>query len=140
MECLLYVLVAVSEEEKCAQLLLNLSVEKPVLEEDVELQWRPMFNALEFLPLPEEVKVLDDGRVLIAWPLRSDSDPARYISALTAANVFVMGALEAFEDGGYCYVELPKNGESATRGNRCAEEEVFFSPGRVAELLSSATS
>lgn len=135
MECLLYVLVSVVEEQKCAQLLLNLSAEKPVLEEDVELEWRPMFNALEFLPLPEEVRVFDEGNALIAWPLRSDSDPARYISALTEADVSIMGALEAFEDGGYCYVELPRNGK-ASRGNRCSEEEVFFNPGRVAALLS----
>lgn len=131
MECLLYVHVVAPSPAQNEQLLLNLSANKPVLEDDVEPQWRALFGALEFLELPEQVHDLSDGRLLIAWALKSASSPERFISALHLAGTEVSGALEAFEDGGYCLVEAL----TGTRTNTCFEEQVFFNPGRVARIL-----
>lgn len=139
MECLLYVLVKASSLELRDQVELNLSVDKPVLEEDVEPQWQNLFLALEFLPLPEQLCQLEPQQLLVAWSTDFNTEPSYFISPLARAGLQVVGALEAFEDGGYCLVTLADAGTQATRSNICREEQVFFSPNRVAGLLSSTT-
>lgn len=134
MECLLYVLVECESAEQQAQLHLNLSVDKPVLEEDVDTQWHRLFSALEFVPLPEHV--LSDGlRTLIAWPARGWEDPGRDVKALAAAGIPVLGALEAFEDGGYCSMQLADQGQVVERGQNGSSEQVFFDPSVVMRML-----
>lgn len=132
MECLLYTHVIAKSPAQYEQILLNLSADKPVLEDDVEPQWHALFSALEFLELPEQLHEFPDCRVLIAWALQSASSPERYISALHSAGVEVIGALEAFEDGGYCLID-PQVG---ARTKECFEGQVFFSPDRVARILA----
>ena len=133
MECLLYVHVFTQSPAQFEQLLLNLSVDKPVLEDDVEPQWHALFGALEFLELPEQVNELPDGCLLIAWSLKYASSPERFISALCSAGIKITGALEAFEDGGYCLVDPLTGGLT----NTCFEGQVFFSPDRVARILGA---
>ena len=132
MECLLYVHVTARSSEQHKQLLLNLSVDKPVLEDEVEPQWRALFGALEFLELPEQVHELESYGALIAWDMRPSSSPERYISALHLADIEVAGALEAFEDGGYCLVDT----RVGARTNRCFEGQVFFNPDKVIRILA----
>ena len=133
-ECLLYTQVAAQSPEQYQQLLLNLSVDK-VLEDDVEPQWHALFGALEFLELPEQVHELPDSR-LLAWALQSASSPERFIAALHATGAIVLGALEAFEDGGYCLVDS----RTGARTNTCFEGQVFFNPDRVARILAAPPS
>lgn len=135
MECLLYVLVETSSLELRDQVELNLSVDKPVLEEDVEPQWQSLFSALEFLPLPEQVCQLDRCQLLVAWAIDFSTKPSYFINPLVSAGLNVLGALEAFEDGGYCRVSMGNEVLKATRSNTCRKEQVFFSPNRVASIL-----
>ncbi len=135
MECLLYVLVETSSLELRDQVELNLSVDKPVLEEDVEPQWQSLFTALEFLPLPEQVCQFDKCQLLIAWAIDFSTEPSYFINPLVSAGLKVLGALEAFEDGGYCRVSMGNEVLKAARSNTCREEQVFFSPNRVASIL-----
>lgn len=135
MECLLYVLVKANSLELRSQVELNLSVDKPVLEEDVEPQWQSLFSALEFLPLPEQVCQFEPQLLLVAWSTDFNIEPSYFINPLARAGLQVMGALEAFEDGGYCLVTLDDAGIKAARSNTCREEQVFFSPNRVATIL-----
>jgi hypothetical protein len=135
MECLLYVLVETSSLELRDQVELNLSVDKPVLEEDVEPQWQSLFSALEFLPLPDQVCQFDKCRLLIAWAIDFSTEPSYFINPLVSAGLKVLGALEAFEDGGYCLVSIDDASLKAARSNKCREEQVFFSPNRVASIL-----
>lgn len=133
MECLLYTQVAAQSPEQYQQLLLNLSADKPVLEDDVAPQWHALFGALEFLELPEQLHELPDSRVLIAWALQAASSPERFIAALHSAGVEVLGALEAFEDGGYCLVDS----RTGARTHACFEGQVFFNPDSVARILAA---
>lgn len=135
MECLLYVLVETISLELRDQVELNLSLGKPVLEEDVEPQWQGLFSALEFLPLPEQVCQFDKCRLLIAWAIEFSTEPSYFINPLVSAGVKISGALEAFEDGGYCLVSIEDASLKAARSNNCREEQVFFSPNRVASIL-----
>ena len=131
MECLLFVHVAAQGSAQYEQLLLNLSADKPLFEDEVESEWRALFGALEFLEVPERLRKLNDFRLLVAWELSAASSPARYISALHLAGVEILGALEAFEDGGYCFVDS----QAGSRTSICFEEQVFFNPDRVVQLL-----
>lgn len=136
MECLLYAHVVAQSPAQYEQLLLNLSADKPVLEDNVEPQWQALFGALEFLELPEQVHELPECRLLIAWALKPGSAPDRYISAMHAASIEVTGALEAFEDGGYCLVDSL----TGSRTNTCFERHIFFSPDRVVQALEAQLS
>lgn len=136
MERKLFVLIQAGSQDELDQVLLNLSDDKPVLEDEVEPQWRPMFLALEFILPAEDVHAVSGHRALLGWPLRSEAAPARYLCALAGAGLQVLGALEAYEDGGFCRLS-PSFTESESWGiGECSEEQVFFSPGRVLKILS----
>ncbi|QEY72015.1 hypothetical protein [Pseudomonas denitrificans (nom. rej.)] len=135
MECLLYVLAEAKSQEHLAQVLLNLSVEKPVIEDDVEPQWQPLFLALEFLPMPDSALTLKDERLLVSWPIQPTTSPCRYLEALQGADLRLLGVMEAYEDGGYQTIALDTSGKNG----RFSEEPVFCAPGRVAAILGAGS-
>jgi hypothetical protein len=137
MESALYVLVRASCHEELEQVLLNLSVKKPALEDEVDPAWLEVFFALEFLPLPENLHTVGGLQLLLGWPIHGDSVLSRYLTALSDAGLQLIGALEAFEDGGFCRVSTSATEAELGSMGKCFEEQVFFSPGRVLTILSS---
>lgn len=134
MESVLYVLVATHGDDERDQLLLNLSPNRPVLEEDVPLQWQSQYRALEFLSSPSSVLSLENLHLVIAWP--STGDGGHYLSSLQESGVRILAALEAYEDGGYCYLGVGSDRQSAAYRGPSGEEEVFSDLQRVVALLS----
>ncbi|WP_315809882.1 hypothetical protein [Pseudomonas sp. C9-3] len=133
MECLLYVLAEAKNQEHLAQVILNLSVDKPVLEDDVEPHWQPLFLALEFIPMPDSTLTLKDERLLVSWPFLPTTSPSRYLEALQGADMRLLGVMEAYEDGGYHTIALDASGKNG----RFSEESVFFAPEKVAAILGA---
>ena len=67
MESSLFIAVQPPTPEHKTQLLLMLSDDAPVFEEEVAPKWRELFNALEELTLPDDVLNIQNGTVSMSW-------------------------------------------------------------------------
>lgn len=100
MEAAFYVLVRSSRRELLEKLALNLTPDKPVFVEDVELEWQVLYKALEFMPWPRVLEFLDERLLLIGWSV--DFDPfelASLVGPLLAAGAQVPVGAVRLEEG-----------------------------------------
>lgn len=106
MESSLYIAVQPPTPEHKNQLLLMLSDDAPVFEEEVLPQWRALFNALEELTLPDDVLNIQDGTVLMNWTCGYWDDAFNdHSAALNKAGFTKQAAYySADEDEGYLLV------------------------------------
>ena len=61
------------------RLRLNLSTDKSVFVEDEPPEWQPLYAALEFIALPEEIESPRPDALLMSWDVNFDPDEMRQI-------------------------------------------------------------
>lgn len=132
MERALYVLFCSGCDELRGQILMNLSWDKPVLVDEVEDAWKDVYVAFEYISVPEQIYFFPAGKVLVRWPLCIGDEPDRYMQSFSKVALDHVGGIEAFEDGGYCFID-PAGSRSTSPES--GEEEVFDHPQRVFELI-----
>lgn len=101
MESAFYCLLRSPTAEASAQVELNLSEDKPLLEDDVQPQWRALYCALEFVVEPQCLQRIDERTLQVGWEVDFDSAPvSELLHACTAAGCQVLSPLFWLESGG----------------------------------------
>jgi hypothetical protein len=100
MESAFYCLLRSPTAEASAQVELNLSEDKPPLEDDVQPQWRALYCALEFVVEPQCLQRIDELTLQVGWEVEFDSAPvSELFSACTATGCQVLSPLLWLESG-----------------------------------------
>ncbi len=100
MESAFYCLLRSPTAEASAQVELNLNGDKPLLEDDVQPQWRALYCALEYVVEPQCLQRIDANTLQVGWEVEFDSKPVYEIfSACTEAGCQVLSPLLWLESG-----------------------------------------
>lgn len=100
METAFYVLVSSESSALLKNISLNLTPEKPVLVEDVESEWKALYLALEYVPLAQRVRFLDERRLLVCWSINFDFiELQSLVAPLLRAGAHVLIGAVRVEDG-----------------------------------------
>lgn len=100
MESAFYCLLRSPTAEASTQVELNLSEDKPLLEDDVQPQWRALYCTLEFVVEPQCLQRIDERTLQVGWEVEFDSAPViELFSACTAAGCQVLSPLLWLESG-----------------------------------------
>jgi hypothetical protein len=134
MERALYVLISCANSGLAEQVKLNLSIDKAVLVEDVDEEWHSLYLALEYIAMPQRIYPVEENDLLVQWDLGGE-DSGIYLKPLSEASLCVVGSIEAYEDGGYCFLPGSETGFRPSRNSDCGEDEVFFDPQGVLDLI-----
>nr|WP_298166367.1 hypothetical protein [uncultured Pseudomonas sp.] len=106
METAFYVLANSDNSTFLNNVALNLTPEKPVLVEDVEPDWKELYLALEFIPLPRKVRLFSEHFLMICWSVNFDFvELESLVASLIASGVHVVNGAVRVEDGSVFLVE-----------------------------------